>query len=222
MTVKTKIKRILAILSITAITANSAFAATQIGTGSVTWSGAFNSAIMWNDTIPGSASGTVNWIIVTAKVLPTLSMVVSTGAINLGTLTSAAYATWSLDIEVWTNASNWVTVTAKSWTGWLRSTSVAGSIINSLSADGITESYKFTSALSWASDSSVAWYTRSWALSTEITDNTTSYTLYSTNKPEASSWSSDVTFYVSAKVDDQTPAALNYTDTVSLTVTWNF
>ncbi len=218
----TKIKRILAILSIATITLNSTYAATQIGTGSVTWSGAFNVQIMWNDLIPGTASGTVNGIIISAKVLPTLNMVISTWWINLGNLNSTAYATWFLDIEVGTNAANWVTVTAKSGTGWLKSSSVAWTVLNSLSADWIAESYRFSSALSGAVDSSVLWFTRTWSLSTEVTDNTTSYSLYSTNKPESSSGTSDVRFFVSSKVNDQTPAALNYTDTVSITITWNF
>lgn len=218
---KTNTKKILAILTAAILTINSTYAATQIGTWSVTGTTSFDSAVMWNDLIPGSATGTVSGIVVTANVLPTLNMVISTGAINLGTLNAAAYSTGSLSIEVGTNASNWVTVTAKSGTGWLRS-AANGSIINSLTADGLAESYKFSSALQAASDSSVAGYTQTANLNTEVSDNTTSHTLYTTNKPESSSGVNDLTFYVSAKIDEQTPAGTDYQDTVTITVVWNF
>jgi hypothetical protein len=147
-------------------------------------------------------------------------MVISTWAINLWTLNASAYSTWSLDIEIGTNAANGVTISAKSGSGWLRS--VANwSIINNLTADWLAESYIFSSALNAASDSSVAWYTHTAALSTEISD-TTSKTLYSSNKPESSSWVNDLTFSVSAKIDQQTPAGTDYQDTVTITVVWNF
>ena len=218
--IKTKTNKILAILTITILTMNSTYAATQIGTWSVSGTSSFDSTVMWNDTIPWVATGTVSGIIVTATVLPTLNMVISTWAINLWTLNASAYSTWSLDIEVGTNAANGVTISAKSGSGWLRS--VANwSIINNLTADWLAESYIFSSALNAASDSSVAWYTHTAALSTEISD-TTSKTLYSSNKPESSSWVNDLTFSVSAKIDQQTPAGTDYQDTVTITVVWNF
>jgi hypothetical protein len=44
---------------------------------------------MWDGTYTDdSASGSVSNIIVTATVLPVLNMVISTGAIDLGTLTA--------------------------------------------------------------------------------------------------------------------------------------
>jgi hypothetical protein len=200
---------------------NSTYAATQIGTWSVSWTSSFDSAVIWNDAIPWVATGTVSGIIVTASVLPTLNMVISTGAINLGTLNASAYSTWSLDIEIGTNAANWVNVTAKSNAGWLHSTS-NWSTINNTITDWLAESYKFSSALNAASDSSVSWYTQTANLSTEVSDTTTSHTLYNTNKPESSSWVNDVTFSVSAKIDQQTPAGTDYQDTVTITVVWNF
>jgi hypothetical protein len=159
--------------------------------------------------------------LITAKVLPTLNMVISTGSIDLGTLNAAAYSTWSLDIEVGTNASNWVTVSATSNAGWLNS-ATNGSTINNTTTDWIAESYIFSSALNAASDSSVTWFSQTANLSTEINDNATAHTLYNTNKPESSSWVNDVTFFVSAKIDEQTPAGTDYQDTVTLTVVWNF
>ncbi|MFA5917239.1 MAG: hypothetical protein WC850_03335 [Candidatus Gracilibacteria bacterium] len=219
--IKTKTNKILAILTIAILTMNSTYAATQIGTGSVSGTSSFDSAVIWNDAIPGVATGTVSGIIVTASVLPTLNMVISTGAINLGTLNASAYSTGSLDIEIGTNAANGVNVTAKSNAGGLHSTS-NGSTINNTITDGLAESYKFSSALNAASDSSVSGYTQTANLSTEVSDTTTSHTLYNTNKPESSSGVNDVTFSVSAKIDQQTPAGTDYQDTVTITVVGNF
>jgi len=44
-------------------------------------------------------------------------MEISTGSLALGTLTSTAYSTGSLNIEIGTNAVNGVVVTAKSSSG---------------------------------------------------------------------------------------------------------
>nr|MDD3720337.1 hypothetical protein [Candidatus Gracilibacteria bacterium] len=218
---KTNIKKILAILTIVTLGINSTYAATQIGTGSVSGTSAFDSAIIWNDLIPGSATGTVSGIVVTATVLPTLNMVISTGAINLGILNASTYSSGSLSIEVGTNAANGVTITAKSSTGGLRSAS-NGSIINNLTTDGLAESYKFSSALGAASDSSVAGYTQTANLDSEVNNSSSGFTLYTTNKPEASSGVNDVVFNVSAKIDQQTPAASDYQDTITITVVGNF
>ena len=218
---KTKIKNGLAIFAIAALTINSTYAATQIGTWSVSGTSSFDSGVMWDDAMPWIATGSVSGILITAKVLPTLNMVISTGSIDLGTLNAAAYSTWSLDIEVGTNASNWVTVSATSNAGWLNS-ATNGSTINNTTTDWIAESYIFSSALNAASDSSVTWFSQTANLSTEINDNATAHTLYNTNKPESSSWVNDVTFFVSAKIDEQTPAGTDYQDTVTLTVVWNF
>jgi hypothetical protein len=200
---------------------NTTYAATQIGTWSVTWTTSFNTGIIWDDSYTWLATGSVSWISVTAKVLPTLNMVISTGAINLWTLNAATYSTWSLDIEVGTNAAHWVNVTAKSGTGWLRS-AANWSVINTDIADWLAESYKFSSALNAASDSSVSWYGHTAALSAEVNNTTTLHTIYNSTKPESSSWVNDVTFFVSAKIDQQTPAGNDYQDTVTITVVWNF
>ncbi len=147
-------------------------------------------------------------------------MVVSAATIALGTLNSATYVTGSVDVEVGTNARNGVTVTAKSTNSGLTSATTSAAI-NSLTADGVADSYKFTSALNAASDSTVSGYTQSSSLSTEV-NSTTAHTIYTTNKPEALSGTNDITLSVSAKVNAQTPAATDYTDTVQITVTGNF
>lgn len=218
---KTKIKKIAAFLSLSFILANNSYAATQIGTWTVTWDSSFDTAIMWNDTIPWEASWTINWIVIKAQVLPILNMVISAWVIDLWILNPSNYASWSIDMEVGTNAANWVTVSAKSTNAWLLSAST-NSTINSLNTDWIAKSYKFSSSL-WASaDSAIAWYTRSADLDVEVNDNTTSHILYTTNKSESSTNVDDFKFTVSAKIDAQTPAANDYQDLVSVTVVWNF
>jgi hypothetical protein len=120
---KTKIKKVIAIASIAALsltTIGSTFAA-NIGTASI--SGGASSNVVWNDSFPGTATGTVAGVIVTAQVLPTLNMVISTGAIDLGILSSGIESTGGLDIEVGTNAANGVTITARSGSGGLTNTS---------------------------------------------------------------------------------------------------
>lgn len=218
--IKTNIKKVLAILTVATLAINTTYAATQIGTWSVSGTTSFDSSVMWNDLIPWTATGIVSGIVVTANVLPTLNMVISTWSMDLWTLSAIDYATWSLDIEVGTNASNWLTISAKSNSGWLAS-AVNGSIINSLVADWIAESYRFTSALDAASDSSVTWFTHDASLDTDVSDSS-EHTIYTSNKPESSSWVNDITFSVAAKIDEQTPAGIDYKDTITVTVVWNF
>ena len=173
--IKTKIKRALAIIALGALaTTNlSGTFAAQIGTGSVVGDAGFDSAIIWDDTFPGTATGTVSNIVVTADIAPTLSMTISTGSIALGTLTSAAYSTGSLDLEIGTNAVNGVSVTARSGSGGLTNTSDNSIQINDLVVDGAADNYKYTSALNAASDSTTTGYTQDASLTTEVNDNTT-------------------------------------------------
>jgi len=222
--IKTKIKKVLAVIALWAIaTTNvaSVFAA-NIGTGSVSGTTAFDSAVIWDNNFPGTATGTVSGIVVTATIAPTLNMAISTWAISLWSLTSAAYSTGSLNIEIGTNAVNWVNVTAKSSSGWLTNTSDNAIQINSLATDGAADSYIFTSSTWATSDSTAVGYTQTANLSTEITTNTIEHTIYTTNKPEQTSGTiDDITFSVSAKPNAQT-AAWNYQDTVTFTVVGNF
>ena len=221
--VKTKIKKALVFIALTALaTTNlSGVFAAQIGTGSVVGDTWFDAAIIWDDNLPGFATGSVTGIVVTADITPTLTMTISTGAIDLWTLTSASYSTGTLDIEIGTNAVDGVTVTATSWSGGLTHTSDNSIQVNSLAADGAVDSYVFASALNAASDSTAVGYTQSSSLNTEVTDNTTPHTIYTTNKPEQDSGVNDLTFSVSAKPNAQT-AAWNYQDTVTFTVVGNF
>lgn len=198
-------------------------AATNIGTGSVVGSGALSSNVVWDDTFPGTATGTINGLIIKAKIQPTLSMVVTgNGEIDLGTLSSSAYASGSVDIEIGTNAVLGASVTAKSTNGGLRNVTDPTYFLNSLSADGAADSYKFESALVAATDSTAPGFTQVAALNAEVSDATTAHVLYTSNKPQALSvGTDDFSFKVSTQPNAQSPAG-NYTDVVVLTVTGNF
>jgi hypothetical protein len=93
--INTKMKKALAIVAITALTATSAYAATQIGTGSVTGDASFDSPINWDETFGGTAnaSGSVSDIIVKAVVEPSLNMEISASLIDLGNLIAGTEAT---------------------------------------------------------------------------------------------------------------------------------
>jgi hypothetical protein len=219
---KTKTQKALAFIGVIATLAFGAQAqAAVIGTGTVTGSPALNSSVTWNDVIPGTATGIINGITINARVLPILNMVISSGSIELGTLNNSTYVTGSVDIELGTNAKNGASVTAKSSSGGLYS-AAATSTINNLTADGVAESYLFSSTLSGGTDSSIAGFTQTPLNATEVNNNTTNHTIYSSNKAQASSGSADVSFNVSAKIDAQTPAGLDYKDVVVITVVGNF
>lgn len=202
--------------------ASTVHAATNIGTGSVVGSGALDTSVVWDDNFPGVATGAVNGLLVTAKVQPTLNMVISgSGTIALGTLASTAYSSGSVNVEIGTNAANGASVTARSTNGGLKNASDPTVFINSLTTDEVADSYKFVSAIAATEDSSYSSFSQSASLNTEVSDNTTAHTLYTSNKPQALNGVDDVTFTVSAQPDAQTPAG-NYSDVVVLTVTGNF
>jgi len=223
--IKTKIKKAAALAGILAITSASlgtAFA-TQIGTGSVTGDSSFDAPINWDDTYgnAGNASGSVSNILVKATVEPTLNMEISTGTLDLGTLVAGTESSASLEIEIGTNAADGVSITARSQSGGLTNTSDNSIQINDLTADGVAESYKFASAIDAAADSSVSGFTQDANLDTEVDDNTTEHTIYTSNKAQAKDGVNDLTFTVKATTDAQTPAG-NYEDHVTFTVTGNF
>jgi len=221
--INTKIKKAAAIAAITALTMTSAFAATQIGTGSVTGDATFDSVINWDATFgnTANASGSVANVLIQATVAPTLNMEISTGAINLGLLAAGVESTGSLDLEIGTNAVAGASITARSQSGGLTNTTDNAVQINNLTTDGVAESYIFASALNAASDSTVTGFTQSAALNSEVADNSTEHTVYTSDKPQATNGINDVTFTVKATADAQTPAGA-YEDHVTFTVTGNF
>ncbi|MDP2090105.1 MAG: hypothetical protein Q8K30_00780 [Candidatus Gracilibacteria bacterium] len=222
---KTKINKALAFAGIVAISATSigsTFAAVQIGTGSVSGTGAFDASIMWDETYTaGAASGSVSDIRVLARVLPTLSMEISTGTIDLGTLVANVASTGSLFIEVGTNAKSGLSITARSGSGGLTKTDDNSVQINNLFTDGVDESYTYTSTPNAVNDSNSVGFTASGMLSTEINSNLIENTVYTTNKPEATNGVNDIEFVVGATTTAETPAG-NYEDTITFTVTGNF
>ncbi len=221
--IKTKIKKVIAVTAIAAL-ATTQFAnvfASQIGTGSVTGDSWFDTIINWDDTFPGTASGTVTGIEINAQVLPTLNMVVSAKEIDLGILTAGTPSVGTLDIEVGTNAANGITIRAKSASGGLTNTADNSLQINNLATDGSQENYTFASTAN-AIDSTVTGFANTGNLTAvEVTDST-ELVIYDTNKPEISDGSvADVTFTVSATSNAQTPAG-QYADTVNFQVIGNF
>jgi hypothetical protein len=201
----------------------SAYAATQIGTGSVTWDSSFDSPINWDWTFGGSAnaSGSVSDIVVRAVVEPSLNMEISAGLIDLWTLTPWNEASGDVNLEIGTNAVNGASITARSQSGWLTNTSDNNVQINDLTTDWIAESYKFVSAIDAAADSDVSGFTQTASLDTEVDDNTTEHVVYDSNKPQRTDWVNDVKFTVKATTNAQTPAG-NYEDKITFTVVGNF
>jgi len=180
---------------------------------------------MWDDSFPGTASGAVSNVIVTATVLPTLNMTVSTGSIDLGTLVAGTPSNGSLGIEIGTNASNGVTITARSGSGGLTNTaSGAYKIQDNTDAfdDGVDESYTFA-ATAGAHDSNTTGFVQSSNYAAvEVNNNTAEHTIYSTNKGEAdNAGAADVVFTVEATTVAETVAG-DYEDNVTFTVTGNF
>ena len=195
--------------------------ASQIGTGSVVGSGALTTPINWNDTFVGSsASGTINGIVVTARVLPTLNMTVSgSGTLALGNLSSTTASTGTLSIEIGTNAVNGASVTASSTNGGLQNTTSGAIMINSLTADGFADSYRFVT-VAGTTDSTAPGFTQSGSVNTEV-NSTANVTLYTCTRPQPLTGVNDFTFSVSAQPNGQTPAG-DYRDVIRITVVGNF
>jgi hypothetical protein len=227
---QTKIQKVLALVALTGlVTMNtSSVFAVQIGTGSVVDAPAFNAVINWNDTFPGTASGRVQNILIKARVQPSLNMSFSTGTINLGTLSAGVAATGSLFIEIGTNAKSGVSITARSQSGGLTHTSLAGTQINNLTTDGLAESYTWGSTPNATDDSANPAFAAEntsganpLSAVPQVNGNLIEYNVYTTNKSEALNLVDDVRFTVSAIAGAETPAG-DYEDRVTFTVTGNF
>lgn len=222
--IKTQIQKVFAVAALTAITVanfSAVSAATQIGTGSVTGSGAFDTAIMWDDNFPGTASGAVSNVKVKARVNPSLNMSISAEEIDLGTLVAGVASTGSLFLEIGTNAKSGVSITARSQSGGLTNTGDAAIQINDLVADGVAESYTWESTPNAVDDSSSPAFAATGLAALEVNDDTTEHTIYNTNKSEATNLEDDVEFVVSATSEAETPAG-DYEDHITFTVTGNF
>lgn len=223
--IQTQTKKVLSAIALVAI-ATASFsgvsAATQVGTGSVTGSGAFDTAIMWDDNFPGVATGSVANILIKARVLPSLNMEISDEEIDLGVLIPGTPATGSLFLEIGTNARVGVSITARSQNSGLTNLADASVQINDLTTDGVAESYTWASTPNATDDSaSAAFAATGLATAVEINENVTEHTVYTTNKAEATNLVDDVEFIVSATTTAETPAG-DYEDYATFTVTGNF
>lgn len=227
---KTQTQKIVAVAALFAlgVTNFGVVSATQIGTGSVVGSGAFDTAINWDNNFPGTASGSVEDILIKARVLPSLNMAISNAEIDLGDLVAGVTASGGLFLEIGTNAKSGVSITARSQSGGLSHTSEAGVQINSLATDGLAESYTWTSVINGTDDSSSPTFAAEntsganpLSAVPEVTSNAVEYNVYTTNKGEATNLVDDVEFRVAALTSAETPAG-NYEDRVTFTVTGNF
>jgi hypothetical protein len=200
-----------------------AYASTIIGSGTVEGSGGLATDITWNDTFPGTATGTVNGLLVTGQVSPILNMTISgSGTIGLGKLAPTAYSSGSVNVEIGTNAANGASVTARSTNGGLKNLSNPTHIINNQSVDEVPDSYTFSSVINATEDSAFNAFAQSAnPAPVEVSDTTTSHPIYTSDKPQSVTGVDDFTFTVAAKPDIQTPAG-NYNDVVVITVTGNF
>jgi phosphohistidine swiveling domain-containing protein len=199
------------------------YAATNIGSGSVVGSGALTTNVVWNDTFPGTATGTINGLLVKARINPILNMVVTgNGIIDLGILSDTTTSSGSVSVEIGTNAVNGASVSAKSTNGGLKNATNATVFVNNLTTDEVADSYKFASSIVTPKDSSYASFVQASTLNVEVNDISTSHILYTSNKPQVlSPATDDFVFTVSAKPSIETPAG-DYSDVVTLTVTGNF
>jgi hypothetical protein len=219
---RTNTNKLIAWALVASITLISSVSASTIGSGSVVGSGGLTSNVTWNDTFPGTATGVINGLTIKAKIQPTLNMVITgNGEIDLGTLSSALTSSGVVNIEVGTNAVNGASVTAKSTNGGLKNTSDPLQFLNSLNADGAADSYRFSSSLDAATDSTITGFIQAASLNQEVSDSTTSHILYTSNKPQALNGTDDFTFTVSTQPNAQSPAG-NYEDVVAISVVGTF
>lgn len=141
------------------------------------------------------------------------------GTMALGNLSSTNASTGSVSVEIGTNAVNGASVTATSTNGGLQNTTSGSIMINSLSADGFADSYKFVS-VAGSTDSTALGFTQSGTTNTEV-NNTTAVTLYTCTRPQPLINVDDFTFYVVTQPNGQTPAG-DYKDIIKITVAGNF
>ena len=220
---KTQIQKVFAVFALGAIsvTSLSSVGATQVGTGSVVGDPSFDSAIIWDENFPGEATGSVEDILIRARVLPSLNMQLSDEEIDLGVLLPGVASSGSLEIEIGTNAINGVTITARSQSGGLTNVADNSIQINDLTADGVVESYTWASTPNAVNDSSYTAFSASGLTQLEVNNATTEHVVYDTNRPEATNGIDDVVFTVTATAEAETPAG-DYEDRVTFTVTGSF
>ncbi len=211
-----KLLAIIAIFAMLYMTASNVFAAT-ISNITVWGPDTQNVNLDWNETYPvWDITGSAQNIKVKARIEPTLNMSLSASEIDLGLLTPWVAETWTIDIEVGTNAKNGVVVTVQS-TNW--------ALVNT--ADNTTELssiYKYSSTnqnTGAALDSTLAGFAVSNTLA-EVDVDTNVHTIYETNKPENNDDTvKDLQFWVSVEANSQSQA-WEYEDLLTFTITGRF
>lgn len=209
---KTSLKKLVAGASLIALVIMNTTYATQIGTGTITGGSTTPINSTWDGvgTPTGtSASGSLN-VLVSAQVIPTLSMTISTGALNFGVLAIGAN-NQSLTVTTATNAKDGLVVAVGS-TGLATGNAATDKHIGTLSrvssvATTGTDSYQIGSSTSAGGT----------ALST--TDVAGTQTVL--NASDVTEANATTTVNLSATIDAQTEAG-NYNDTLTFTVTGSF
>lgn len=171
--------------------------------------------------VGNSGSGSTG-VAVSATVAPILTMDISTGALNLGALTSAGYsAAQSLDIEIATNANGGASVTAASANGGLKGTAASGNhVLNNLDASLPNEGYRIVSVADVGTADLKSTSSRTGLALAQIAD-TSAKTVYSVNGPERADATPDAVVSIDAQADAATPAD-SYSDVVTFTVAATF
>ena len=206
----TSFKKIMAgVTAVTIVAMNMAVvSAAPIGTVTGGQSGTSNINSTWNGTgvvSPSTASGS-DTVLVSAQVAPTLSLVISTGAINFGTLAIGANS-GSLTLQTATNAEGGITITAGSL-GLKSATKFIGTW-----ATGPQTQTTGTDAYQIASTSNGVGTVHA------LADVAATQTVLTAANVATANQTTTVALH--ANIDAQTEAG-NYGDTITFTVTGNF
>lgn len=207
---KTNVKKVVAVASVAAlITMNSAFA-NQIGTWSYSSTG-LTAPINYN-----SSSLQASWSLnvqVSATVLPTLNMNLSTDKIEFGELTPWVTKTWAIAVGTTTNAADGVVVSVAS--KWLRTWNTANDFVIWNKISGEAEALT-TQANDFYKIESTTW---SGGTALGVQDIAATNVVLNANNVAKSNTTTNVV--LSTQVGNLTEAG-NYTDTLVFTVTGQF
>lgn len=159
---------------------------------------------------------------VTGIVLPVLQFALEATSKDFWVLTTS-YTGVTTGVEVGTNAVNWVTVTAKSVSGGLASTTASHTIgLTGNDALYSNESYQFQSVV--GTTDSVSGATIAGIAYTTVNTAGQSVTVYTADKPQNfdTAGDYDTDFGAQIRIAASTPAATDYSDTIIFTATGNF
>lgn len=206
----TSLKKIVAgATAVALVSMNAAYAATTLSgavTGGQTGSTPINSTWDGVSTPSGTTASGSDTVHVSAQVVPTLSLVISTGALNFGAL-NVGNNTQSLTLTTATNAEGGITLTAGSL-GLASPTKYIGALAHSgtVATTG-NDAYRIDSTTS-GSGTALA--------QQDVAGTQTVLTALDVAKSNQTT-----TVNLHANIDNQTEAG-NYGDTLTFTVTGNF